>query len=504
MSTATREPLLRVAGLSKTFGQNTVLADVALEVRAGEILAVVGHNGSGKSTLVKVLAGVHDPDAGSEIRVSGGPSRMHFIHQDLGLVGTLSAVENLGLSERRGWRAVTPVGRRAEKRQAERMLGRFGAKLDVTAPIARLSAAERAIVAIARALDGWRESGELLILDEPTAALDGGEVRLLFDTVRRLAAEGAGIVFISHRLDEVLNLADRVLALRDGRVVADVAGDEVDHDRLVRLIAGRDNLESAKPASTRLGDTPLLQARGIRGRGLASLDLDLHAGEIVGVSGNVGSGRDRIAALLFGASEIHGGHVWVEGKAIRLTSPDAAIQAGIGYVPSDRAVAAVMTLTARENMTLPGLRAFRGRFWRLRRRLERREVARWFADLDVQPPDAERPLHLFSGGNQQKVIAAKWLRLKPRVLLLDDPTVGVDVGAKATIHEFIRAAARSGTAILICSSDEKELATLADRVLVMRQSRVAADIPRGRLTEARLIREDFGVESNEAETTSVF
>jgi ribose transport system ATP-binding protein len=492
VSRPARDVLLRVSRVSKTFGQTTVLQDVSLQVAAGEVVALLGHNGSGKSTLVKILAGVHEPDRGSEI-IRGGNERIHFIHQDLGLVNSLTAVENLRIVDRPGWAALAPLAHRRERREAEEHLARFGAKIDVTQPVARLSAAERAVVAVARALQGWDGSGEVLVLDEPTAALHRHEVETLFETVRQLASRGAGVIFITHRLDEVVRLADRVVVLRDGRVVADLPRLECDHDSLVKLIGGENAEGTATRQQTPRRGTAVLRARGIRATGIAAMDVDLVPGEIAGVSGNLGSGRDRVSAVLFGASESEAGEVWIDGQLIPRNSPRAAIEAGVAYVPGDRVHAgSVMTLTARENMTLPGLRPLQSKARRLRKGLERREVAKWFNDLGVTPVEPERPLRLFSGGNQQKVVVGKWLRMAPKVLLLDEPTAGVDVGARSSIYKFIRAAARNGTAVLICSSDTEELVMLADRVLVMCDGVVTAELAGSELSETRLIGEGLG------------
>jgi ABC-type sugar transport system ATPase subunit len=502
MSSEGRNVLLRIANVSKTFGETTVLNDVSLDVASGEIVAILGHNGSGKSTLVKILAGVHTPDPGSSVQCAGD-GQIHFIHQELGLVNSLSSVENLGVADRSGWRALMPLAARSERRRTEQLLARFGATFDVTQPVGKLSAAERAMLAIARAMQGWDASGEVLVLDEPTAALHRDEVHTLLEAVRRLASNGAGIIYISHRLDEVMGLADRVVILRDGRVVTDLPQADCDRKKLVSLIAGRELTEAVKPEVSRR-DVPVLRARGMCALGLAEFELDLYPGEIVGVSGTIGSGRDRIGAVLFGATARDAGELSIDGRAIAPNSPAAAINAGVGFVPADRTVnGGVMTLTARENLTLPQLQPFRGRLRHLRRNLEDHDVTKWLNGLDVRPPEPERQLQLFSGGNQQKVVIGKWLRTNPKVLLLDEPTAGVDVGAMRSIYNLILGAAGDGTAVLICSSDTKELATLSDRVLVMRDGVVTAELPRGELTEARLIRESLAVAQNRREMADV-
>jgi ribose transport system ATP-binding protein len=500
-------PLLRVAGLSKTFPGLKALDNISLEVRAGEIVAIIGHNGSGKSTLVKILAGVHEPDPGATIEVrsadgdllagAAGRADMHFIHQDLGLVDILTTVENLGLGRSRGVRDLAPVRQAAERRHAQDAIARFGASFDVTVPVTTLSPAERAIVAIARAMDGWTRTDNVLVLDEPTTAFHGEEVEVLFEAVRRVAASGAGVVFISHRLDEVLGLADRVVALRDGRVVADEATSRLDHDQMVELIAGKAvaAVELSRPPA---GVDPVLEVSGLCGEKVSDLTLSLHPGEIVGVSGILGSGREALAALLFGAEHRTAGEVLVDGEQLSPDDTAAAIESGMACVPADRRRAgAVMQMSVRENLTLPMLWPLRRRFGYLDARAERAETGHWVRTVALRPAEPGLAMNLLSGGNQQKVVLAKWLRTRPRVLLLDEPTQGVDVGAKAAIYELILAAARVGSAILICSSDTKELVLLCDRVLVLQNGRVASEVPREQLNEARLVRDELGLAASE-------
>jgi ABC-type sugar transport system ATPase subunit len=496
-------PLLRVSGLSKTFPGLKALDRVSFTVGAGEIVAIVGHNGSGKSTLVKILAGVYEPDPGATIEVrdvsgellAGAAARegLHFIHQDLGLINILTTIENLGLRGSARARGFGPVRGAAERDAARRLIARFGARFDPTIPVGLLSPAERAIVAIARAMDGWTRSENILVLDEPTTAFHGDEVEVLFGAVRRIASAGAGVVFISHRLDEVLGLADRVIALRDGRVVADQPAASLDHDQMVRLIAGRavaDVEVTRDPESERR----ILRVTGVRGEKVEDVSFDLGAGEIVGVSGILGSGREELAGLLFGASHRARGTVEVMGDDLIPDDTVAAIDAGMGYVPADRRRGgAVMEMNVRENLTLPLMRPLRRRMWRLDRRAERAETERWMGTVALRPPNPDQRLKLFSGGNQQKVVLAKWLRTKPRMLLLDEPTQGVDVGAKAAIYELIVAAARAGTGVLLCSSDTKELVSLCDRVLVLERGRVLSEVARQDLNEARLVRAELGL-----------
>ena len=501
---ASSEPLLHVNGLSKGFPGVKALQEVSLDVHPGEVVAVVGHNGSGKSTLVKILAGVYEADPGGVVEVrgvggqlltrQGSREGLHFIHQDLGLVDTLSSVENLGLGRAsRAGHDLAPVRRSAERRRAQQLIARFGANFDTTIPVMSLSPAERAIVAIARALDGWTRPDNVLVLDEPTTAFHGSEVQVLFEAIRRIADAGAGIVFISHRLDEVLGLADRVVALRDGQVVADQPADQLDHGQMVQLIAGR-AVADVKMAQASATPTRVLTVTGLSGGGIRDLDVTLQAGEIVGVSGILGSGREHLAPLLFGARHRTAGRVDVGGRQVRTDDAAAAIVSGMAFLPADRRRGgAVMDMNVRENLTLPLMGPLRRGFGRLDGKAERAETHHWVQTVGLRPPNPERPLRLFSGGNQQKVVLAKWLRTRPKVLLLDEPTQGVDVGAKDSIYQLIVAAAREGTGVLVCSSDTKELVTLCDRVMVLEGGRVVTELARESLTEARLVREELGL-----------
>jgi ribose transport system ATP-binding protein len=498
--TPTTQPLLDVRGLSKTFPGLRALDAVDFTVHAGEIVALVGQNGSGKSTLVKVLTGIHQPDPGALVRLGGaepgrdGAGRVHVIHQDLGLIPQLNTVENLDLGRRRGTAAaLLPTRRAGERQRAHELLERFDTSFDVTVPVSRLTPAERTMVAIARALDGWSDPHGLLILDEPTAALHSDEAARLFAAVRGAAARGAGVIFVSHRLDEVMDLADRVVVLRDGRVVADTPVSELDHTELVRLIIGS-ALEEAAPRARRAGATSVLEARDVAGGTVRAIDLAVRGGEVVGIAGILGSGREHLAPLLYGALRRARGAVAVDDVALRPGDPRGAMRAGVAYVPADRHVdGAVMTMPVRENVTLPDLRRLRRRWGRLDRAAERREVGAWVERIALRPAEPERPLELFSGGNQQKVVLAKWLRNEPRLLLLDEPTQGVDVGAKAAIYDLVDDAAARGAAVLMASSDTAELASVCDRVVVMRDGAACAELQGRDLTEERLVVEALGL-----------
>ena len=501
------ETLLRVAGVSKTFPGLRALDNVSLQVASGEIVALVGQNGSGKSTLVKVLTGLHEPDPGGSITVRGQAGSLarqdlHVIHQDLGLVGTLSTIENLDLGKRYGRRWLLPAAVGEERRRARALLAGFGADFDVRAPVADLTSAERTIVAIARALEGWDRPNQLLILDEPTTALHGDEVSRLFAAIKHVVAGGAGVIFITHRLDEVMEIADRVVALRDGRVVADVASGGYDHAALVGMIAGRE-LQAHQNRTRGRDHDATLRVRGLAGGTIRGVDLEVGGGEIVGVSGILGSGREHLLGLIFGSVRRESGDISVNDSSLPAGRPDRAISSGVAFAPADRKTAGLISgFPVRENLTLPRLGPFRRLFGRLDLKSERQEAQVWGQRIELSPAMPERSVELFSGGNQQKVVLAKWLRTHPTVLLLEEPTQGVDVGAKAAIYGLIAAAAQDGAAVLIASSDERELALVCDRVVILRDGAVTSQIDGKSLTEANLVMEGLGLGNDEV--TAVF
>jgi ribose transport system ATP-binding protein len=478
------EALLTVRALTKHFGATLALDRVDLDVRAGEVHALVGHNGSGKSTLIKILAGFHEPQGRARVTVRGTPLRfgsaaaslgagLRFVHQDLGLVNTLSTVENLALGVGFETGRLGRIDWGAARRRARQTMRELGYDFDVTRPVGELAAAERTGIAIARALTRT-EDACLLVVDEPTAMLPRHEVDVLFEAIRRITRRGVGVIYVSHRLDEVFSIADRVTVLRDGRRVGTYALQDLDEHRLVELMMGGAPREPQRADRVDLRGDRLLAVRELAGAVLRDVSFEIHGGEVVGVAGLTGSGREEVLPLLFGARKRRGGAVEVGGDALPAGSPSAAIAAGVALVPGDRhGLGSVISLLVRENFVLADARRHAGRFWHLRRGAERAEARRWTTSLDIRPPDPDAPFASLSGGNQQKVVLGKWLRMQPRVLLLDEPTQGVDVGAKAIILDLAREAASAGAAVVIASSDDAELCDCCDRVLVIRDGRIA-------------------------------
>lgn len=493
---------LRLHNLSKSFNGTTVLRGADLVVERGEIHALVGENGSGKSTLIKVLAGFHKPDAGATAEVGGRELELgsatsardlgcRFVHQDLGLVSTLSVLDNLMLGNAQGYPVRWgTIKRTAARAQARAMLDRIDLDADLSAPVWSLPIAEQTGVAIARALrdDGDRPAS-LLVLDEPTASLPFDEVQRLHELVRSAADHGVGVVYVTHRLEEIFQLTDRVTVLRDGVVVGDHDTVDLDHDSLVDLLVGKSFSLSRLAGEAPLAE-PVLSIAGLSAGKLSDFSLLVSPGEIVGLAGITGSGRESVLPAVFGGMPRRAGVVEVGNTAVPPVAPHVSMRNGIGYLPPDRAtLGALLEMTGEENLTFGDLRPFSSFFF-LSASKERAETQNWFERLDVRPLRAalEHKISVLSGGNQQKVLIGKWLRLQPRVLLLDEPTQGVDIGAKAQIHAEVAAAAESGAAVVVASTDIEELVSLCHRVLVIAHGSAFVELAGNDVNNSNLVK----------------
>lgn len=469
-------PLLALHGFSKSFAGVAALDGVDFTLRSGEIHALLGENGAGKSTLIKTMTGVVARDAGTmqldgvEIapRSTGEATKVGIatVYQEVNLAPNLSVAQNLFLG-----RQPTRFGlvREGEmRRRARALLAEFDLDIDVAAPLESYSVAVQHIVAIARAVD---LSARVLILDEPTASLDAHEVEILFAVMRQLAARGIGIVFVTHFLDQVYAICDRITVLRNGRLAGSASTAELPRMQLVRMMLGRELSEATaeRPVSSARGGEPLAVFRDFGKAGyIAPFDLTLRAGHVVGLAGLLGSGRTETARLVFGAERADSGSVTAGGREIVLHSPREAMRLGFGYCPEERKTEGIIAeLTVRENIVL-ALQARRGVLRPLSRREQDEIAGRLIRLLDIRPPDPERPIGLLSGGNQQKALLARWLATKPRLLILDEPTRGIDVGAHAEIIQLIRALCAEGMALLVASSELEEIVTYADEVVVLR------------------------------------
>jgi ribose transport system ATP-binding protein len=513
--------VLEVESVSKTFTRTKALSRVSMTIEPGEVHALLGQNGSGKSTLIKILSGYHAPDLGGGIRIQGhdlpiqSPVQSYrlgcrFVQQDLGLVSTLSVLDNMSLGSGFPTSFGTIRGK-ATYKQAKSDLERLSLDIDPKALVATLSASERTGVAIARAL---REDPEypacLLVLDEPTATLPVDEVDQLLDRVSAMAATGVGVLYVTHHLGEVFRVAHNVSVFRDGVVVGAGPVKDFDHAGIVELLAGEELLaeetESRREKKAREAARDhevVFEVQSLSSGALVGASFSVERGEIVGIAGLAGSGRDAVLGASFGALPRTAGEVTVGGKIVPAGRPDVAIGEGVAYLAPDRKIGgAVMTMSARENLTLPDLKPF----WKgglLRRRAETSRTKEWFERLSVRPANAVNdPLSIFSGGNQQKILFGKWLSQKPSVFLLDEPTQGVDVGAKADLHRELVTAAQAGAAVVVSSSDLEELADLCDRVLVIVDGRISAELAGDALTEGAITRRFMPIAAVPAEAES--
>ena len=502
-------PRLELRHLSKSFGGTRALDDVDLSVLPGEVHGLLGENGSGKSTLIKILAGFHDPDSG-ELLVNGSdvglplaPGRfrelgMSFVHQDLGLVESLSVLENLLVAELASSRSRWRIAWRAERRRARETFARYGLRLDPAAAVGELKPVERALLAIVRAIEEIRSVGAghgLLVLDEPTVFLPREGIERLFALVREAAAAGASVLFVSHDLDEVREITDRVTVLRDGRLVGTVETRATSETTFVEMIVGRKLAALADVDHRDLTEHVVAVAVDrLTGATVRDVSFELHEGEIVGLTGLLGSGFEEVPYLLYGARPARAGTMRVRERTIdlvRLTPPDAN-RAGIALIPADRkADGSVGSLPVVDNVSLTVLdRYYNG--VSLERRRMRRETAALMGAFDVRPADPDLPYGALSGGNQQKALLAKWFQTEPRLLLLDEPTQGVDVGARHQIFDVIRSAAQEhGTHVLCASTDYEQLSALCDRVIVFGRGRIWRQLVGDEVTKERIIEQSY-------------
>ena len=483
---------LAVRGVSKAFAGTRALVDFDLELRGGEVHALVGGNGSGKSTLIKLLAGVYQADAG-ELETSVGTAELadqtpgdaqehglRFVHQDPAIFPILSVAENLAIG--RGF--PTGFGGRVRwgacHREARETLARFLVDIDPSAPAASLTTPQRAMLAIARALQTIPDDQRaILVLDEPTAALPPEEAALLLASIRTLADQGQTVLLVTHRLDEVRRSADRVTGVRDGRRVGTIDAASVTEDDMVQLILGR-RLEAAQPpAAPRRTGLPALELRGLSGGPLHNVDLAVHAGEIVGIAGLLGSGRTELLEMIFGVRPRDAGDILIAGEPVMTVDSSGMRRRGVAFVPEDRQAAGVFpNSTVAENVTAGDLGAYRHR-GRIRERRLRQDVERDMSRFHVKASSVRARIETLSGGNQQKVVLARWLRAAPDVLLLDEPTQGIDVGAREEIFSLIQAATDAGTAVVLVSSELEELTRLAHRIVVLNRGVIAGEFAAG-------------------------
>jgi len=482
---------ISVRNVSMTFPGTVALQDVDLDLRPGEVHALLGANGCGKSTLVKILSGYQVPDSGSEVLVSDAPLQLgsprasfqagcRFVHQDLALVDDMSVADNILLTG--GWPTrFRAIRRRHAEEEVRAALVALGADVSPSALVGSLSSAMRTIVAVTRAIrrDESTETGIVaLILDEPTATLPQHEVAVLARVIHEVARQGTAVMIISHHLQEALDLAGVVTILKDGRKVISAPSASLTRQSVIAAMMGDEHRDEHIGRIQATSEDVILECKDLSGPSLVDVSFGVRRGEVVGIAGLEGSGRDELLSTVYGAHASFGGQVYVHGHRLRSNDVHTSIGAGVAYVPADRArSAAIPELTARENLTIADLGSC-SRRGQIRRKNESREAIRWFDRVGVRPRQAtEQRLAAFSGGNQQKIMLARCMRLGPSVLLLDEPTQGIDVAAQAALHvSLIETVKNDGVAIVVSSSDEEELSTICNRVLIMRRGRIVSEL----------------------------
>ena len=473
-------PLLQMSGIEKSFPGVRALAGVDLTLRRGEVLALMGENGAGKSTLIKTLGGAHQPDTGT-IAIDGKQvslaspvaaieAGIGVIYQEFNLIPALNAWENIFLGRENSGLL---VARKRERARAAELFEQLGVDVPLDVPCEQLSVAQQQLVEIAKALS---QDIRILVMDEPSAALTPQEVEKLFAIIRELQTRGIGIIYISHRLDEIFDIADRITVLRDGAYVGDSPSDEITRDQMIEMMVGRsiDNEFPKQPA--KIGDIRL-SARGLsRGDSVRDVSFDVRRGEVLGITGLVGAGRTELVRLIFGADRRDSGSISLDGKELRIRSPRDAIRSGICLLTEDRkSQGLVLCRSVRENFGLPNLNQF-ATAGTIHQKRERSSFAEYVESLSIRIPHQEQPARNLSGGNQQKVVLAKWLQQNAKVLIFDEPTRGIDVGAKHEIYQLMNRLAENGTSIIMISSELPEVLGMSDRILVMHEGRITGEI----------------------------
>lgn len=483
-------------GITKRFAGNTVLDGVSLQATAGELHALVGENGAGKSTLMKVLSGVYPPDSG-EILIEGELARfarpadalargIAMIYQELSLAPHLTVAENIFLGrEPLRFAALGFINRLELNRRAAELLREYGFKLDPLARVDRLGPASRQLVEIARASV---EARRIIVMDEPTSSLTAREVEELFRLIRDLKTRGLAIIYISHRLEELESIADRLTILRDGRAVYSGNWGEISTDAIIRHMAGRELKEIFPQRRIAPGDVRLQVERVSRAGKFEDISFEIRSGEVVGLAGIAGAGRSELIETIFGASPPDGGKVYVNGSALPPARPDQAVARGLGLVTEDRKrTGLALNLSMAHNLTIANIRAIFRR-WRLDRKRETAAALEYIEKLHIRPPDPSKIVARLSGGNQQKVLLGRWLFASSKVFLLDEPTRGVDVAARSEIYRAINRLAEEGKAVLMVSSDLPELLGMTDRILVIRRGRLVAELDSHKTTQEEVLR----------------
>jgi ABC-type sugar transport system ATPase subunit len=474
--------LVEIRNITKKFPGVVALEDISFTINEGEIHALIGENGAGKSTMIKILSGLYKPEPGGEIIFDGEPLREYsaleslhrgivVIYQDFSLFSNLSVMENIALGPyvKAGkrlvdWKVMGEI--------AQTALDKLQLRLDLNAPVGSLSVAKQQIVAIARAL---ANKARLLVLDEPTSALSKGEVIKLFDIMRSLKKEGISLLFISHKLDELFAISDRFTVFRDGKCMGTFNEEDLDDDRLISLMVGR-KIEYKIFNKNKRNDV-IMEVKNLSKAGqFRDISFTLNRGEILGITGLVGAGRTELAQAIFGLNSFDSGEIFLEGERVKIQKPSEAVEKGIAYVPENRLQEGlVLGKSVRDNLVITVLKSISNRIGLVDRTKKSNLTAEWMEKLNIKPSIPDLLTSKLSGGNQQRVVLSKWLATNPKILMVDEPTNGIDVGAKTEIHQILRNLSESGIAVIVISSELPEILAITDRVIIMRRGRITAE-----------------------------
>ena len=490
--------ILRMRRIRKAFPGVLALDDVDFELRRGEVHILLGENGAGKSTLVKILSGAYQK-TGGEIVLFGDAVEIEspkhaqelgigIIYQELNLIPSLTAAENIFLG-REMTNSLGLIDTNTLLSSARALLADLGLRIDCDIPIKNFGIAQRQMIEVAKALS---LNAKILIMDEPTSALSEAEIRQLFETIIRLKAKGVSIIYISHRLEEIFEIGDRVTVLRDGKWIGTKSIGETSKSELVRMMVNRELKEQYPRQRTKIGEE-VLRVEKLNRRGtLRDISFSLHRGEILGISGLLGSGRTELARALFGADRIDSGEIYIKGERQKITSPRAAINLSMGFLTEDRkSQGLVLTLSVKENITLSSLHSF-CKLGIINIKREEQEAASYMRNLRIKTPGLEQKALYLSGGNQQKVVLAKWLCSKAEIFIFDEPTRGIDVGSKVEIYQLMNQLTAEGVAIIMISSELPEILGMSDRILVMHQNEIAGELPAEKATQEQIMRYALG------------
>lgn len=490
-----RQPFLEIQNISKTFPGVKALDSVKFDIYPGEVHALVGENGAGKSTLIKILAGVQPPDAGGVIKINGKTTNLKnamdsikqgisVIYQDFSLFTNLTVAENIGINE------VLEKKQKVLKwnhiyKKAEEALKFIGADFNTHEIVENLSVARQQMVAIASAV---AQDAKMIIMDEPTSALSKGEVEHLYEIIDTLKAKGVAIMFVSHKMDELFKVSDRFTIFRDGQYVDTVDKDKITESELVSMMVGR-KIQIKQYANLNEKGSVVLKVENFSKKGnYKDVSFEVKRGEVVGITGLVGAGRSEVMQSIFGIMKADSGRIYIDGKEVSIHSPKDALKYGVAYIPESRQTQGlVLQKTVAENITLPVLENFCNKLGIIDRKYQRETVDKWVEMLDVRPNNPDMLAMQLSGGNQQKVVLAKWISTQAKILIVDEPTNGVDIGAKDEIHKILRKLASEGTAVIVISSELPEILSISDRILVMRRGRISGEFDNDSVTQEMIM-----------------